>query len=317
MVKGKFLFCVPSPQQNSPENAFPNHDVILYCRVDLLYEALRCKSEEPVQQRQQTDDQKTADFVFSQFKVAEISQLDEQHEDDNSDGIFGQDFLVAYRNNSKKQLVTLQAFHIAQEPAHVYPRIDLVSQLGMDLKNEVLEFSGGQFFSKNSLVCLAQEAKLYKLEHIRNSTTRYLYLSVFQFPSPETGSAGRLVAKAKLLVDDELMCTVSNFTCKTRLDTSRVSAEFMMVKQRIFAIYRPNSERLPCIYVFALYKNTFMPIKGNHPKCPGLYVLEDRTSTIYANNHRSQERVLYTSRFDGFGENGKTQFTIARLDVKF
>lgn len=310
MVKGKYLFWVPSGTQPDSDNNLPNKDIIMYASIQSLHDSLKEKSTDTVFTR-------LPDFITSNVTTIEISDVADQHEEDVSDGIFGKKHLVTYRSNSVLKYAHVQAYYIAQEQPHAYGKMDLVSELNMDILTENLEYSGGQIFSSKNIACFSIEAKRLTLENIEAQTTRCIYLAVLHMPPPSETAKTSIVGFSKVVVPDVFLCGVSNFTCKTRMDTNRVDTEFMMRKGHIFAIFRPNSERLPCVMVFVFYKKVFMPIVGNRRECPGLYVFDDRTSTVYANKHKTQNRVFYTARYDGFGEDGHTQFVVSRLDFKF
>jgi hypothetical protein len=303
------LYLCPSDSQYNTDNNLSNKQSVMVSSLDKLYRELKHRSTDPSHNC-------TVDFMSSIATVINLCEPDLVHKDDVVNWIYGDGYLMAFKNNPTKQTTTLHSFSISELAQHAYETLDLVSELNI-MQKEGVQFAAGHIFKSTKTLCLAFEVTLTTIEDVETATTRYIYLTAFQIGSLESIPKIRLVAKTKHLVPELYLCSLPNYTCRTRMDTSRVSVEFMLKKSRIFAIFRPSSERLPSIIIFVLYHRSFIPITGNRRECPGLYVFDDRTMTIYARRQKSQDRLLYTSKFEGYSDDGYTRYTIARLEFVF
>lgn len=292
-------------EQGKPEYNFEHTWHLMYSNIATLYDNLKQRSS-------QEDVTEGPDFISTAVVTVDLI---EKCKTNNASilGLFmNKNHYFVFVADKEADSKRLYGFNISK--GFEYAHIELSQSFNFQA-GEIPITVKGQYFEKESKVYLCVEVGKIRMEAIQRGTTRYLYLAMFACNS-ETKTLN-LVAQTRTQIDHLQLSTLSNFAAQFRLGPKDPVSSFIKIKGRVFSIFRPNAERLPCILVHVVYKNQFVPITRNCTDYPGLFVFKDTVTLIRSLNSKPQYSPLYLANYEGNTEDGFTEFTVARILLKF
>lgn len=144
-------------------------------------------------------------------------------------------------------------------------------------------------------VCCVGYTAIGTAEDFRNGIACRLYLFVFGWN--KISDSLHHVAKSVIKVSQFELAGISENTIWHKANVDRKEEiTFFPNKRRLFCMYTPEGDRHRYCLIYLMYRDKFVPITGNYPAYPGLYLLPESEYFLTARDYWSREDRLFVGR---------------------
>ena len=122
-----------------------------------------------------------------------------------------------------------------------------------------------------------------------------------------------VVASAVIEIRDQFLACIPNNMVLHQVRVWRPSILFAKCKKRLLVVCYPEQGTTCGMLIYCMHRNTFVPIAGNRPEYPGLYVLHHHEFPVRAYDARNWDPQLMISKLVDRNPDGSTSYQHAKL----
>lgn len=216
--------------------------------------------------------------------------------------------------DNKKPYICYRRINLNTKPHGEAHDLDLLHI--MELSTEIVakvSIENMRIFEREQLLCVGLTADSRDLKILEKGVCRHLCLLVLRWSS---GSDKLIVAASAVIeINDRFLTQIPRSIVSHQVSIFPYRVEYIRSGKQILAVFHP-SDQIPCLLIYCMHRNTFVPVTGNTPGHPGVYVFSNFEFPIHSYHYQTQEPYMVLGKAMQRDEDGRSAYEFSRLILR-
>ena len=150
-------------------------------------------------------------------------------------------------------------------------------------------------------------------QNLERGVAKQLCLLVFRWSKDSDEMT--VVASAVIDINSLFLATIPNNAVSHQVKSWVTQQIYIHSRKHLFSVFFPTKDLSSEALIHCMHGRTFVPVTGNSPKYPGLYMLRQNEFFIYGYEYRDEVPQLFAARVAPRTTDGRSAYQFFRLTL--